>query len=298
MKFRGAFLLAFGLLLSAGSVPAQDSSALAQDAVKRSDDAVVAVIDGRPIRYAEIRAFLDAMPAQNRAAALQSPEDFLRQYALMGKLSALAEERKLDEETPYKQQLEYNRKMVLSTAGLNLVSQEVRVSDAETRAFFKANEEDYAEVKVKVIYLPFNNAMPKPGEIRQSMTESEALEFSTKLVGELRNGADFVEMVRKHSKDEGSAKRDGDFATLKKSDQIPEAVKESVFPLNEGDISDPVRQPNGFYIFRVEQKRVPPYDEVAATINTKVHDQKFRKKLDEIRGAIEVSDIEADLLKP
>jgi peptidyl-prolyl cis-trans isomerase C len=291
MKVVGIFLLALIVNFSSASLAAQAPAGT-------PDDAVVAVVDGKEITYAEIRSFLDAMPAQNRAAALQSPEDFLRQYALMGKLSTLAEERKLDEQTPYKQQLDYNRKMVLSTAGLNQLSQEVRVSDAETRAYFKANEEEYAEVKVKVIYLPFNNEMPKPGEPRKSMSESEALTLSQKLVAELRNGADFVEMVRQHSKDEGSAKRDGDFATLKKSDQIPAAVKDVVFALDEGDISEPVRQPNGFYIFRIEEKKMPAYEDIAPTINSKVHDQKFRKKMDELRGSIEVSDIKAELLKP
>lgn len=298
MKFVGIFLLALTLIAGPSPASAQLPESPATSTASPDGDTVVAVVDGKAITYAEIRSFLDAMPAQNRAAALQSPEDFLRQYALMGKLTTIAEDRKLDEQTPYKQQLDYNRKMVLSTAGLNLLSQEVLVSAAETRAYFQANQDEYVEVKVKVIYLPFNNAMPKAGETRKSMTESEALSLSQKLVGDLRGGADFVEMVRQHSKDEGSAKRDGDFATLKKSDQIPDAVKDVVFVLNEGDISEPVRQPNGFYIFRVEEKKLPAYEDVAATINTKVHDQKFRKKMDELRGAIEVSDIKTELLKP
>ena len=297
MKFVSVFVLGIVLAGQSVLVSAQAPPPEQPAATQADDQQVVATLDGRPVTLREVRSFLDAMPAQNRAAALQNPEDFLRQYALMGKLTKVAEGRNLERESPYKEQLEYNRQMVLSTAGLNVLSQEVRVSDAEARSYFKSHQDDYAEVRVKVIYLPFLNTMPKPGEARTSMSESEALQLAEQLVNEIRGGADFVEKVKQHSKDEGSAKRDGEFATLKKSDQIPTEVKDTVFAMEEGEVSAPVRQANGFYIFRVEEKKLPSYDELAATLNTKVHDEKFRKKIEELRGSIDVQDIKADLLK-
>lgn len=290
-------LLAGSFLLGAQSNPGP-APAPAPAAPSADEDAVVATVDGRAVTLREVRAFLRSMPAQNQGAALRNPEDFLRQYALMLKLTKVAEERNLAAESPYKEQLEYNRQMVLSTAGLNLVSQELVITDAETRSYFEAHKDDYTEARVKVIYLPFLNALPKPGEARTSMTESDALELATRLVKEIRAGADFVEMVKQHSKDEGSAKRDGDFATLKKSDNIPAEVKAAVFPLEVGAVSDPVRQANGFYIFRVEEKKTPSYQEVAATLNTQIHDEKFRKKMEEMRGSIDIQGLKADLIKP
>lgn len=288
----------FGLTLW-GQAPAAPPSASQQSVLDRvpASDTVVAVVDGKPITYSELQNFLAAMPGQSRAAATKDPESFLRQFALMNRLSEEAEKRKLHEESPYREQLAYQRAMLLSTAGLNALGQEVRVESGEAEAYYQAHKADFAEVATKVIYLPFSNALPKAGEARKSMTESDALALAQKLVADLRAGADFVAMVKKHSKDEASASRDGDFAKLKKTDSIPAEVKAVVFRMKAGEISDPVRQPNGFYIFRVESVTEPDYLGVAAQINSRLHDEKFRKKMDAMRDSIEVKDMRPDLIK-
>lgn len=293
----GSLVLALAAALSASTLLMGQTAPPAVDP-ERENSTVVAVVDGQPLTLGEVRAFLNAMPPQSRTTALQNPEEFLRQYALMGKLTQVAETNRLSEETPYKEQLEYHRRMVLSTAGINLVSQQVSVTDAETRSYYEAHKNDFTEVRVKVIYLPFLNTTPSAGETRTSLTESEALALAQKLVGDLRGGADFVEMVKQHSKDEASKAKDGDFATLKMTDSIPQAVKDVVFTLETGGISDPVRQPNGYYIFRAEEKKLPEYEALVATINSKVHDEKFRKRMEELRNSIEVKDLKPELLKP
>lgn len=295
-----AVLILLGVLCAATAGWAQASAASSsQSVLDRFPDPnqVVAVVDGQPVTVTQLQSFLAAMPAQNRAVAVKDPEAFLRQYALMNRLTKEAEQRKLDQQSPYREQLAYQRSMLLSTAGLNALSQEVRVSSAEAQEFYEAHKSDFAEYATKVIYIPFSNAVVKPGETRKSMTESDALALAQKLVGQLRAGADFVAMVKQHSKDEASAKRDGDFAKLKKTDNIPANVKEVVFALKPGQISDPVRQPNGFYIFRLEAMTEPEYSAVAAQINTKVHDEKFRKKMDALRDEIEVKDLRPELIK-
>ncbi len=286
------------LLLCSFALPYLTWAQDVPDSSASKEAAIVAKVDGREITLGELRAFLATLPPQNRTAALQNPEDFLRQYALMHKLAKVAEQQGLDKESPYREQLESNRRMVLSTAGLNRMSQEVLVSDEETRAYYDAHLDDYTKVKVKVIYLPFLNTPPKEGEKRISMTESEASALASQLAKDIRNGADFVEMVKKHSKDEGSAKRDGDFGSFSRRDNIPADVKEVLFALEPGAVSDPVRQPNGFYLFRVVEKTVQTYVEVAGSINDRVHDQKFRKVMEELRTSIDIQGLKPDLLKP
>lgn len=287
----------FGIALWGQAVAA--SGAESQSVLERSPEGseVVAVVDGKPITSRELQGFLSGMPPQSRMAAVKDPESFLRQFGLMQRLSKIAEERHLDQQSPYREQLAYQREMLLSTAGLNALSQDVLVESNEAVAYFEAHKADYAEVATKVIYLPFNNTPPKAGESRITPSESEALALAEKLVKELRGGADFVSMVKRYSKDEASAAKNGDFATLKKTDNIPAEVKAAVFDLKPGEISGPVRQPNGFYIFRVESVKEPEYSAVAAQINTRLHDEKFRKTMDSLRDTIEIKDIRPELIK-
>lgn len=301
MKSTYLFLLGitcYGMTLW-GQAPSAPKPAEPPSVLERAPEgtAVVAIVDGQPVTYSELQNFLGAMPPQSRAAATKDPESFLRQFALMHRLSKEAEDRHLDEQSPYREQLAYQRAMLLSTAGLNVLSQEVRIESGEAEAYFEAHKGDFVEVATKVIYLPFSNALPKAGETRKTMTESEALALAEKLVSELRAGADFVAKVKQYSKDEASAGRNGDFATLKTTDNIPAAVKAVVFQLKPGQISDPVRQANGFYIFRAESVTEPEYLGVATQINTRLHDEKFRKKMDALRDAIQIKDIRPDLIK-
>ena len=301
MKSTQLFLLGITCLGMAlwGQAPAAPKPAEQQSVLDRVPDAnaVVAIIDGQPITYNELQGFLGAMAPQGRAAATKDPESFLRQFALMHRLSKEAEDRHLDRQSPYREQLAYQRAMLLSTAGLNVLSQEIRVDSGEAEAYFEAHKDDFAEIATKVIYLPFNNALPKAGEARKTMTESDALALAQKLIAELRAGADFVALVKQYSKDEASAGRNGDFATLKKSDNIPAEVKAAVFELKPGQISDPVRQANGFYIFRAETVKEPEYLGVAAQINNRLHEEKFRKKMDEMRDAVQIKDMRPELIK-
>lgn len=288
----------FGMALQGQALPAPkpaDSASVLERVPEGA--AVVAIVDGKPVTFSELQNFLAAMPPQSRAAATKDPESFLRQFALMHRLSKEAEDRHLDRQSPYREQLAYQRAMLLSTAGLNALSQEVRVESGEAEAYFEAHKADFVEVATKVIYLPFSNALPKAGEARTVMSESEALTLAQKLVSELRGGEDFVALVKKYSKDEASASRNGDFATLKKTDNIPAAVRSVVFALKPGQISDPVRQANGFYIFRAESVTEPEYLGVAAQINTRLHDEKFRKKMDVMRDSIQIKDLRPELIK-
>jgi parvulin-like peptidyl-prolyl isomerase len=49
---------------------------------------------------------------------------------------------------------------------------------------------------------------------------------------------------------------------LRSSDNIPDAFRAAVFALKKGDLSQPLKQPNGFYLLRAEEVTVRPLSEV------------------------------------
>jgi parvulin-like peptidyl-prolyl isomerase len=260
MKFSS---LALSVCLLAVSLAAQTPAPLPN----LSEETVIATFeDGATMTMGEFRRIYAVLPPENQQRALQNRAEFLQQWALMRKLSKLAEAAKLDLLSPSKEALEYNRLMILSQAKMTQAATEALVLPSEVAAFYEANASRYRQVVVKAVYVGFGG---------KSLTDSGARIKASQIAAQARGGADFVKLVRVHSDDETSRAKNGDFATFRPSDSIPDAVREAVFGLKEGEISDPVRQSNGYYVFRAEKIESQPFAEVRDDIFAELKQKRY-----------------------
>ena len=242
------------------------------------DTPVATYWDGKKLTYGEMKRYLEVLPPQMQQAALRDRKGFILQLGLMRKLSELGLKAGLDQKSPTKESLEFNRMYILMTAELTEYMNNILLEPAELKKAYDENRDKYAEVKVKVIYVPFT-AKPEPGS--KQLTEEQAKEKITKILAEARGGADFVKLVKQHSGDQTSVAKDGDFGTIRRTDKIPEAIHKAVFSLKTGEISEPVRQPNGYYLFRAEDLSVRPYDEVRNELFNEIKEARYKAWLDE-----------------
>jgi peptidyl-prolyl cis-trans isomerase C len=228
------------------------------------DDAVVAIFgDGTKFTMGDFRNIYAAMPPANQQMALRSREQWLHQWELLRKLTKLAEEAKLDQESPYKESLQYSRMNVLASAQINAAINRVVVEPADITKYYDANKQKYTQVRVKAIYIAFSDAASSSaGKGKKPLTEAEAKAKAAKLKAALKGGADFVKLVKENSDDETSREKEGDFATLRSTDNIPDAFRAAVFALKQGEVSEPLKQPNGFYLLRAEEVTVRPLADV------------------------------------
>ncbi|HSW50182.1 MAG TPA: peptidylprolyl isomerase, partial [Bryobacteraceae bacterium] len=120
------------------------------------------------------------------------------------------------------------------------------------------------------------------------LSESEAKATAEKVYANLRGGADFVKMVKEYSGDASSASKDGDFGLLRRSDRVPEDVKSVVFALKAGEISRPVRQPNGFYIFRAEEISTEPLEKAQNSIMEQLRQTRMNSLVQDTQKSIDI----------
>ncbi len=280
MKILGLILFACSLLFS--QAPAPKPAGLAPETV-------VATIDGKSITAGEMQSFVAALPPQAQQNFQSDPKAFIQQYALLMKLSTQAEKSKLDRESPYKESLQYARMQVMANARLGEAYKEIIIVPAEQQKFYDANKDRYTQVKVKVLYIPFSaNPQVAAGSQKKPLTEAEAKTKIEKLLAEIRSGADFVKLVKEHSEDMASASKDGDFGTIRRSDSIPDPIKTAIFSLKAGQVSEPVRQPNGFYLFRVEEVNTQAYTQIRDEIFNELKQARFKEWLDNQRDTLNV----------
>ena len=235
-------LLLFALLTAAWAQTFQmpvpgPAAAPAPTLPELPENTVVATFeDGAKLTMGEFRKIYAVLPPQNQQMALRDRKLFLQQWAFMRKLALMAEKQKLDQESPHRETWIY-RLMILSQAELNEAANLVSVDPNAIVNYYDANKETYKQVKVKAIYISFASNQTAAGTSgKKPLSEEQARSKAAKLLVQIRAGADFVKLVKENSDDETSRQKDGDFATLRRTDNVPDAVRAAVFSLKAGEV--------------------------------------------------------------
>lgn len=254
------------------------------------DDLVVATVNGEKLTASELKAMLRGASPQVQQNFRTNPQRFLTEHARMKLLVAEAEKEKLAEKSPCREQLDWVRSDVLMQALLNDYNRQNLVTPEEEEKYYETHRDRYTEAKVKVIYVAFA-ADPKAGQGdgRKRLSEEEARAKMESLRKQIVEGADFVQLVKQHSEDATSAAKDGDLGVIRRADQVPDRIKDAIFSLKPGQVSEVVGQPNGFYLFRLEEMKTKTLDEVRQEVNREAQSAKFREWFDSIRKSIAIT---------
>jgi peptidyl-prolyl cis-trans isomerase SurA len=139
------------------------------------------------------------------------------------------------------------RDMVIQREVLAPVFQ--RLTDKERREFYEKNKEGFTmpgEVTLSEIFLPL-----------EGHTATEVEQRARRLVTELRAGGDFAEAVQKNSAPKRpSTARQGKMGTFKQ-DEMNKETSAAISSLNIGDVTEPIRLPDGFQIIRLDDRKAP-----------------------------------------
>jgi peptidyl-prolyl cis-trans isomerase C len=238
---------------------------------------VVLEANGKKYTAAEIDKLVESLPPQYQQAAKTNPLA-LSQVFLIKRLVDDAEKAGLDKQSPYKEQLDYNRMQLLATAEMNTYGNKLAVPPEDQEKYYQANPNKFRQAKVRVIYLTFNPTPDKTGSDGKKLrTEAEAKAKIEDLRKQIDGGADFGKLARENSDDKTSAAKDGDFGIMKQSSTYPEAIKAAVFGLKAGEVSQPVRQPNGFYLIRVDEIVTQPFKDVSSEIFQQIKQERLNE---------------------
>ncbi|MED1103079.1 peptidylprolyl isomerase PrsA [Bacillus paramycoides] len=101
--------------------------------------------------------------------------------------------------------------------------------------------------------------------------ENEANEIKKRLDA----GASFEELAKKESQDIASKDKGGDLGYFGAGKMTPEFEK-AAYKLKVGQISNPVKSPNGYHIIKLTDKKdLKPYDEVKDSIRKNIEEERL-----------------------
>ena len=92
------------------------------------------------------------------------------------------------------------------------------------------------------------------------------------MITRVRSGESFESLAAQYSKDGATAANGGDLGALTRA-QLPEALGDAVFSMNEGETQGPVKGDFGFHIVRLDtilESGPLPYEQVRASLLTEM----------------------------
>ena len=130
----------------------------------------------------------------------------------------------------------------------------------------RVNDRRPAKGQIKVAHL-----MKKLEEHASEETVNKQKKQMDSLYTELKNGADFATLARKHSDDRRSSQNGGELSWFSSSGMMPEFAEPAFHLQNDGALSPVIRTPYGWHIIkRIEYRPVPAFDELQDFLTEKI----------------------------
>lgn len=250
-------------------------------------DTVVLEVNGKKYTAAELDKLIARLPTQYQAVSRSRPQS-IGELLFMQRLVDDAEKAGLDQKSPYKEQLEISRMQMLSTAELSEVNNTMTVTSEDEHKYYQDNPDKFKEVRVRVIHIGFKPTLPKPplapaaeqpADGKQALTEAEAKAKIEDVEKQIKAGADFGKLAHEVSDDKASAEKDGDFGVIKQDSAYPPSIKNAVFALKQGEMSTPIREPNGFYLIRAEEIKETSFSDAFQQVSQLTRQAKYQEWL-------------------
>ena len=167
------------------------------------------------------------------------------------------------------------------------IAESISLPEAELRRAYGSNLDRYRTPdRVRVRHILLKTTDKPAGEVDKIRRQAEDL------AKQIRGGADFAALARKHSEDPGSAAKGGDLDWVARG-QTVKNFENAAFSLKPNEISGVISTEYGFHIIQVLEKqeaRLRPFEEVRNELAEELKKQQVIDRMqtlsDELRAAL------------
>jgi hypothetical protein len=243
----------------------------------------VATIDGKQITAKQALDLLKPFTQEERKRYESNLPGLVQQIYMREQLADQASKLNLDQQSPWKEQIQMARASILSQAYLNQMAAKNSASaPAETpRHYYDTHGDEFEQVALSGIFIGFappgTPASAKGGTTR---TEEQARQKAADLEKKIAAGGDFAALARTDSDNQQAAEHGGDLGTYTIGDpRLPPDIKTALSKLQAGQVSDPIRLQGAFLILKVNSRTKLPFEKAEAQITQKQQDEKSQAAL-------------------
>ncbi len=254
---------------------------------------VVATIGGKPVTAKQALEMLKPLRPEDRKRFESNLSGLLQQIYMENQIAGEAAKMNLDQQSPWKEQLELTRVNILTQAYIAKMSSGASGTE-DPKSYYDAHLADFDQLKLSGILVAFNPpGTPSSGTAIQR-TDAQALEKANDLEKKIKAGGDFSALARTDS-DHQSSTRGGDLGTVVMADQnLTPDIKNALAKLQAGQVAEPVKIPGGYYIFKLESRSKIPFEQARAGITQKLQNDKsqavIKQELDKYKVQVQDPD--------
>jgi hypothetical protein len=237
-----------------------------------AQEMVRGTVDGKPVTQAQLETLINLVPPEQRGPLSADPQELLRFYGFVMRMSEMAEKDKLAEMSPYKEQLEIGKKFVMAMAEMAEHGKGSMPSSAEVEKYYEAHKDVYTTVFVTVAEVPIKNA----SEV------ADALEKANDLSKKIEGGGDFTAIAKQYPESP-------EFKSFKKSDKLPPEIKDPILQLKPGKVTKPILRPSGVFLIRLDKVEVTPLDNIRGDIVRDLQNDQYQTWMNGIRKSVVIA---------
>lgn len=268
-----------GLSLSLLTLSVFALPGLAQTAAAGSQDPnrVVATINGQKVTAKQANDLLKMYTPEQRK---QIDANFLKNFEkiyMQEQLADAALKMNLEQQQPWKDQLELTRRGILAQAYIGHLAEAAGKQPTEDpQKYYDAHKAEMETAKLSGIFIGFTApGTPANSGATNARTEDAAKQKAQDIEKKLAAGGDFAALARSESEHQ-TASKGGDLGTVPINDpqiQIPAEIKNAVAKLQPGQVSEPIRINGAYLIIKLDARESVTFEKAKPGIEQKLHSE-------------------------
>ena len=214
-------------------------------------------------------------PAQRRMLA--------QQYAELLVMANAAGKAGVDKDPKVQEQIRLQRLQILATSYTREIQQkEAEVPQADIEKYYQQHLEKYEQAKLLRIYVPIvatEEGKPPDAAATKALAE--------KIRERAAAGEDF-DKLQKEAFTAANSKGTPPSADMgeRRRGTLPPKQEDAVFKLKAGEVSPPLEEASGFYIYKAVSKDQVPLEKVHDEIKATLGRERFRESMEKLRTAV------------
>lgn len=256
-------------------------AANAVNAVRSSSGAVLH-IGKQAFTAQEYRALALADLPHDANPVTAADPTFVREFADRLLLVDQAHQERLQDDPVVAARIRQATDAILVKAMQTRVRQAAQIDAAQVQAQFDAHPHDYDEVQLSHVFVALHPQSDARGGTE--LSELQAAARAQQLKQQLDAGTPFAELARRDSDDASTASDGGQLSSIFLRN-VADVFAASVQALGVGQVSAPVRGPDGYHLIRLDARTPATFDTARGQLEVQLRAQAETAALEQLRQA-------------